>query len=168
MALGLPLPARRRIALTLPSRTIEDVSSPPTLVAVIPHLPPSWQPALVSLRQRAEAIDVSFRVFGSAAWQMLTGLPYVTDKSDIDLLWHPASRSQLAAGVALLEAWQPVAGMRADGEIVFGDDDAVAWREWSRHDRHACVLAKTLRGPVMRKPAELLKLLDHASVEVET
>ena len=165
VALGLSLPQRRRIALTLPARVIDSVTRPPTLADVIPHVPVRWRRALAQLDTDAASVGISFRVYGSVAWQMLTALPYVTDESDIDLLWHPAGRSQLSEGIALLERWERVTGLRADGEIVFGDGDAVAWREWSQRDRPAAVLVKRLEGPEMRRAAELLRALDRYAAE---
>jgi phosphoribosyl-dephospho-CoA transferase len=163
VALGLPLPpgeGKRRIALTLPWRIVDRVASPPALIDVIATAPARWRSALSLLRLRSESIGIRFRVFGSAAWQMLTGLAYVDDASDIDLLWRPSSRLQLAGGVAVLTGWEHATGIRADGEIIFGDDDAVAWREWSRRAHHPRVLVKRLDGPVLRTPGELLRMLD--------
>jgi phosphoribosyl-dephospho-CoA transferase len=162
VALGLSLPPgadKRRIALTAHPWMIRRVSRAPALAAVIPHVPSHWRPPLTVLRQRAEAIGIAFRVFGSAAWQMLTCLAYVTDASDVDLLWQPATPAQLAEGMAILDAWQRDSGVSADGEIIFGDDDAVAWREWRKSGNHAHVLVKRLDGPVMRAPGALVEML---------
>jgi len=166
VALGLPLPLdanKCRIALTAHRRMIRRVSRAPPLSDVIPHVPWHWRPPLALLRQRAEAIGIAFRVFGSAAWQTLTGLAYVTDASDIDLLWRPATPTQLADGVTILDAWQRDSGIPADGEIVFGDDDAVAWREWRERGDHAHLLVKRLDGPVMRAPCALLQMLGQSA-----
>ncbi len=44
--------------------------------------------------------------------------------------------------LAVITRWEHSYGLRADGEIVFPDGMAVAWREWSRpNDR---VLAKRI------------------------
>jgi len=166
VALGLPLPPnadKRRIALTVHRRMIRRVSRAPALADVVPHAPWHWRPPLARLHRRAEAIGITFRVFGSAAWQALTGVAYVTDASDVDLLWHPATPAQLTEGVAILDAWQRDSGIPADGEIIFGDDDAVAWREWRRHGDHAHVLVKRLDGPVMRAPCALLQMLGQSA-----
>ena len=74
---------------------------------------------------------IELRVFGSLAWQALSGLPYLTSQSDIDLLWHPKSRRQLQQGIELLACWEQTSGLRADGEVLFGGTSAVSWREWS-------------------------------------
>ena len=163
VALGLllppPSPDKRRIALTAPRPMIRRVSRAPALTDVIPHVPSHWRPPLAHLRRRAEAIGIAFHAFGSAAWQALTGLAYVTGASDVDLLWHPATPAQLTEGVAILDAWQRESDIPADGEIVFGDDDAVAWREWQRRGNHAHVLVKRLDGPVMRAAGRSVEML---------
>ena len=38
-------------------------------------------------------------------WQALSGLPYLTPQSNIDLLWHSRSHMQLQQGIALLMRW---------------------------------------------------------------
>ena len=70
---------------------------------------------------RGNAIwSIELRVFGSLAWQALSGLPYLTPQSDIDLIWHPRSLAQLQQGIALLASWELASGLRADGEVLFG------------------------------------------------
>jgi phosphoribosyl-dephospho-CoA transferase len=159
---GLPLPPRqgkRRIALTICSREINRVASPPALAAAIPCLPARWRVPVTRLCRAGEELGIDLRVFGAVAWQALTALPYLTSMSDLDLLWRPADRLQLERGVALLQRWELANGLHADGEIVFGDDLAVAWREWLRRDQQRCVLVKQILGPSLRRPSELLELL---------
>jgi phosphoribosyl-dephospho-CoA transferase len=161
LAVGLPLPpflGKRRIALEVDLRAIMRVASPPSLAEIIDELASGWRDPLLQLSAGAAEIDIEFRVFGSAAWQLLTGLPYLTSESDIDLLWRPATNSQLAQGVALLEAWERAAGICADGEILLGDD-AVSWREWARDAGPGRLMAKHWRGAALRTRAELLEQL---------
>jgi phosphoribosyl-dephospho-CoA transferase len=162
VAVGLPLPpthGKLRIALDLAPDTVACIVSPPAIADVIAAAPPRWQSALIRLRTAATKQGVVFRVFGSVAWQALTGLPYLTGRSDIDLLWHVAQREGLDAGVAVLSAWEVATGLRADGEIVFGDDAAVSWREWQRCPRHQRVLVKELTSTTLRTREELLERL---------
>ena len=61
----------------------------------------------------------------------------------------------------MLAAWEVESGIRADGEILFGDDDAVAWREWMYGGRRgdiasARVLVKAVFGPRLEAGAKLL------------
>jgi len=163
LAAGLPLPPRqgkRRITLTIHAQEVNRVVPPPALASVIRTLPPAWQRSSAALCDGGAAIGIDFQVFGSAAWQAMTALPYLTATSDLDLLWRPLSRSQLEGGLALIQTWEQESGVRADGEIVFGQDHAVAWREWLRRDEQQHVLVKQTLGPSLRAPCELLALLD--------
>ena len=84
------------------------------------------------------------RVFGSLAWQALTGLAYLTEQSDLDILLHPGPDTdplRLAAAIAAIDAAAP---MRIDGELVRSDGLAVNWRELNDGARH--VLAKSAAG----------------------
>ncbi len=168
LAVGLTLPAalgKRRFALEIDPRAIARCRPPPLLVSVAAALASPWHLALRALRAAAHPIGVEYRVFGSAAWQFWTGLRYLTPRSDIDLLWRPSSEAQLAAGVALLDAWEREQGIRADGEILFGEE-AVCWREWMHSARSSRVLAKTRRGASLRSRRELLECLARSSSRV--
>lgn len=166
ITLGMPLPpaqGKHRLAFAVPRAAIVRTAPPPLLATTIPHLPATWREPLRHLLRDAEAIDIEFRVFGSLAWEGLTGNTYLTPQSDVDVLWRPSEPAQIADAIALLRAWQAEAGIAVDGEIVFGDDAAVAWREWSGGDRtpdtpHR-VLVKTLRGPRLCARADLLARL---------
>lgn len=136
-----PTQGKRRIALQLPRGALVRIAPPPALRSVAEHAA-AHQPALMELTQQAEAEGIHFRVFGSFAWQHLTGFPYVSATSDLDLLWQPVDECQLAAGIDVLARWERRAGLRADGEIEFARGEAVNWREWAQG--HAEVLIKRL------------------------
>ncbi len=158
LALGLCLPlaeGKRRIALTVPLASIAGIAPPPALEDVAASAPAAWRIAIVALARRAAHAGIAFRVFGSLAWQHLTNLPYVDAGSDIDVAWKPRTPLELAAGIALLVHWERESGLRADGEIVFGAGEAVAWREWSLPVRSR-VLVKCLDGVSMRTRQALL------------
>lgn len=134
ISVGLALPpaqGKRRIALSVASCDIVRSTPPLLLDYALAHAPVEWQPALAELDAAATGIDLELRVFGSLAWQALSGLPYLTPQSDIDLLWHPQSYAQLQQGIELLARWEHDSGMRADGEVLFGGNHAVSWREWA-------------------------------------
>jgi phosphoribosyl-dephospho-CoA transferase len=126
----LPAQGKKRIAFTLPRSAVMARVAPPTLreVAVTCTLHRS---ALAELARRAEAADLQLSVFGSFAWQHFTGLNYVTERSDLDVLWRPRHAHELQAGIDLLARWESEFGLRADGEAVFPNEDAVCWREWA-------------------------------------
>ena len=174
VAVGMPLPlaeGRRRIGLMVASQSIEGSAPPPLLRDVIPRLPQWRRPALLHLAQHFDSIELAVRVYGSMAWEALTGCAYLTPHSDIDLLWQPSTPSQLAAAIAMLARWEAESGVRADGEILFGNDDAVGWREWMRAERRsdddhsAQVLVKALSGPRLEPPVRLIARLPTCETE---
>lgn len=136
-----------------------EIAPPPRLTDTLSHLPPAFRAPLTELAAAARAAGIEFRVFGSVAWEALTGLAYLTARSDVDLLWWPVDASQIAEGIALMVAWEHETGMRADGEIVMRNGAAVAWREWDRVartiDGARRVLVKTLFGPRLCALSEL-------------
>ncbi len=127
--LGLPLPpmlGRRRVALSVPFAALVSDAPPPLLKAAATVAPPAWQEAIASLLD----VDAQVRCFGSLAWQYLTGLPYMTDGSDLDLLWHVESAASANALTARLAVIAQSAPMRIDGELVSASGIAVQWSEW--------------------------------------
>ena len=174
VAVGMPLPlaqGRRRISLMVAPQSIAGSAPPPLLHDVIPRLPQSRRAALLQLARRTDSIELAVRVYGSMAWEALTGCAYLTPHSDIDLLCQPSTPKQLATAIAMLARWEAESGVRADGEILFGDDDAVAWREWMREERRsdedhsARVLVKAASGPRLESPCSLLARLSTRETE---
>ncbi|NYE59638.1 phosphoribosyl-dephospho-CoA transferase [Duganella sp. 1224] len=108
-----------------------------------------------------DAGGLPLRVFGSVAMQALTGLRYVTARSDVDVLFAPSSRRQLEDGVALLARHDE--RLALDGEIVFPGGAAVSWKEWRMAMAHpAKVLVKDLRSVRLADTASLLATLKAA------
>lgn len=170
LAVGLPLPpslGKRRIPFEVDPRAIVRGASPPLLAEITNEFASDRRASLLQLCAAAREIDIEFRVFGSAAWQLLTGLSYLTSESDIDLLWRPSTDSQLAQGIALLQAWERAGRIRADGEILLGDD-AVSWREWAHDPGRGRLMAKHRRGAALRTRTELLEQLASWPTAVET
>jgi len=160
VALGLPLPpaeGRRRLAFVLGRRFVARYTEPVPLAAVAAALPPHWQVPLAVLDRDARALGLTLRVFGSAAWQALTGLAYLHEGSDVDLVVRPESPAQLDALPGLLATAEARMGRRIDAEIVFADGWAVAWREWRNADGgDARVLAKSAASAALFARADLL------------
>jgi phosphoribosyl-dephospho-CoA transferase len=134
VAAGIAMPpaqGKRRIALSLPRSAIVAHLPPPPLGEVAKTCT-LHRGALLELVRRAESARLQFSVFGSFAWQHLTGLRYVTESSDLDVLWWPRHVHELHTGVDLLARWESEFGLRADGEAVLPNEDAVSWREWAK------------------------------------
>lgn len=127
VCVGLALPpdpvsgVKHRLPLRIASDQVMRTRLPLSLAEVLPVLPHAWQAAL-------PAASVPLAVFGSAALQSITGLPYLRGSSDLDILLQPATLAALTDGLQLLA--QVAASLPLDGEIVFPSGDAVAWKEW--------------------------------------
>lgn len=129
--LGIPLPpsrGRARIALRAPARALVRTRSPLRLAEVLGAAPPERRAALAQLHDEARGLGIMLRVHGSLAWQHLTGEPYTTDASDVDLLLAVASGWQLGAALRLLLLWERRTGLVADAEVAL-PAGGVAWRE---------------------------------------
>lgn len=164
ISVGLALPpaqGKRRIGLVVSMQDIIRHTTPLRLADAVAHAPAGWQSALVELDVATRNMGIELRVFGSLAWQALSGLDYMTEKSDIDLLWHPLSHMQLQQGVALLERWERDHGLRADGEVLFGGSSAVSWREWAtlQSGDDSRVLVKRLSSAELVDARKLLEML---------
>lgn len=151
---------KQRIATRVAAAEIVKRMSPPSLDRILPALPPSWHAPLVAMQEAASGSGIVFRAYGSAALQHLTGEAHMTPASDIDLLFHPGTPAQLAAGIALLS--EHAARLPLDGEVVFRNRQAVSWKEWSatmQANNGARVLAKDLHSVRLMKTGDLLETL---------
>jgi len=153
VALGLPAPqrwGRRRIALAVPRAQIAWFDEFPEASAL---------PRLRPLHRALKSLGITARVYGSQGWRLITGMPdHVRDGSDLDLWLAVEDESQADEAAALLAA-APAHGPRLDGELVFPDGSAVAWREWLAWRAGAArhLLIKTLDGCHLREAREALE-----------
>jgi phosphoribosyl-dephospho-CoA transferase len=119
----------------------------PKASAITPLLPPALRSSWASL-----AAELDVRIYGSFGWQRLTGLDYLHADSDLDLcvsVNDAAAADRAAAAMSRAAFNRP----RLDGELVFPDGRAVAWREWQpwREQRVDRILVKCLQGAVMAR-----------------
>jgi len=132
LPLGLPLPpsaGKRRIAVQMAAGDIVATTSLPTLAECVDTAPSAWQASLRQLATLAKAYDVEARVFGSLAWQRITGLTYLSPGSDLDIVWTLPDRNRIGwflSDLADIDAHAPV---RIDGELLRADGAGVNWRE---------------------------------------
>lgn len=133
--LGLRLPrghAVRSLPLCAPAAAIREVADAMSLSEAFEHessIPPAWRQTLQLLMRQMQNIDIVPRIYGSLAWQIGTGVAYVADDSDLDLLMRPVSVAQARACLDILHVASRSAAMRLDGEIEFPDGGAIAWKE---------------------------------------
>jgi phosphoribosyl-dephospho-CoA transferase len=128
ICLGLPAPrlwSRRKLALVMPPSAIASVAPFPTLgqLTAANH----WGAPTLALDVALQQVDVQARVYGSYAWQHITGLDYVHPDSDIDLILPVRDIAHACQALAPLA--QSQLPQRLDGEFVFTGGLAVAWRE---------------------------------------
>ncbi|ACA21098.1 conserved hypothetical protein [Methylobacterium sp. 4-46] len=154
---GLPLPPRdgkRRIGLALPPASVRPRSWM-ALSEARGACPRPWAATLTAVVALGERHDLVPRPFGSLLWQSLTGLPYLSETSDLDLLWPVAGAVPrgLLGGIAAIEAQAP---MRLDGEILLPDGGGVNWRELHAAAPGDAVLVKHRDRLAMRKAGSIL------------
>ncbi|MGJ7509780.1 malonate decarboxylase holo-[acyl-carrier-protein] synthase [Variovorax sp. GT1P44] len=154
IALGLPAPAawgRRRIALQLPSNAVNRFDEFADLGEVLSLLPLSVRLAASDLRAGLAACDATAHVYGSYGWQAVSGLDHVRPGSDLDV-WVAVDDAAHADAVASQLLCFPGVEPRLDGELLFPDGTAVAWREWVewRAGRVRAVMVKRLTGSALR------------------
>ncbi|HWL69694.1 MAG TPA: malonate decarboxylase holo-[acyl-carrier-protein] synthase [Geminicoccus sp.] len=155
--LGLPLPpsaGKKRLAFLVPAEDIVAVVPSPSMVFASRAAPPSWRPTLLRLGQFAAQQGAEARVFGSLAWQAITGLDYLTGRSDLDFTLHVHRNTQLRPLADELARMEADAPMRLDGELIRGDGCAVNWREL--HGGACELLVKTVAGVTLLDTGQFL------------
>ena len=150
LALGLPLPpsaGKKRVSFVVDIDHVISVARPPSLRQARAYAPRNWWPTLDRLDGLALRHSVDARVFGSLAWQALTGLDYLTGRSDLDVLFEFRRETDIDRFVADVAAIETDAPMRLDGELMGADGAAVNWREF--HGGASELLVKSLERVVL-------------------
>lgn len=130
IALGLTLPppaTRQRLSLSVPREAIRRHSGPLELSHALAHVP-RWQEVIQRLLNDCQAAAVSPCVYGSLLWQTVSRNIYLTDASDLDVLFVCTEASDMNQ---LMDSLADYAGAspRVDGEILAPSGWAAAWRE---------------------------------------
>lgn len=123
-----PAMGKLRLPLEVPSSAVAAISPPPGIEECDSLLQQTlaWERGIAGLREAG----LRLRVFGSHAWQHLTGLAFISPASDIDLLLNVDSGDQLRAALHLLQAFDFGQMPRVDLEIVLRGDASFMWREF--------------------------------------
>jgi phosphoribosyl-dephospho-CoA transferase len=132
LLLGLSLPSawqRKRLSITVDRSVVAGIRPPIALGHCLPRLPVAQAEILRRLDAGAAAGSVRLGVFGSLAWETLSGESYRHAESDIDLICDIATLEQLDAMLALLQRAAAALPCRLDGELRFPGGHAVAWQE---------------------------------------
>ena len=160
LTLGLAAPLRwdrQRLFLRVAACAVQRAGHFPLAIDTCDALPAAVQANWHGLCAALRGAGVEARVYGSHGWQALTGLACVREGvSDVDLLLPCATAAQADAAAAVLAraataATAATALPRIDGECVFADGAAVAWREWAAWRAGAVrqVLVKRLHGAAL-------------------
>ncbi|GEO99533.1 phosphoribosyl-dephospho-CoA transferase [Methylobacterium haplocladii] len=155
--LGLPLPpadGKRRISLAFLAGDFAPYATP-TLQDARTAAPASWCATIDLLIAVGVRYGIVPRPFGGLLWQAATGLAYLSDASDLDILWR-LTTSTLPTG--LLDGLARIADtapMRLDGEILLPDGAGIHWRELLETPEGGEVLGKHIDRLEMRPVAAL-------------
>lgn len=160
IALGIPLPlqlGRKRIALFAPEQAIARISRPPLLSDAIGSAPGRWQHALRAAERELAACGAGVRVYGSLAWQHVTGRIYLRPQSDVDLLIEAGPDFDLPCALRSFRQAAVCTTPRLDGELSIEHDRAVAWRELLTGTPD--VMTRSLHGVALESRAAIHSLL---------
>jgi len=130
--LGLTLPlrlGRKRLAIQIARQEIAAVLPPVRIERCLERLPEASAQAMLDLATRVAACGARIGVFGSLAWEVLTGEAYRNAESDIDIICDVTTSAQLKAVMAALGEAAGHLHCRLDGEVRMPDGLAVSWRE---------------------------------------
>jgi phosphoribosyl-dephospho-CoA transferase len=156
---ALPLcHGKRRLAFSFPAGAAMAAVPPVLLCDAAPTAPTAWRSIVTAVLDIGDTVKITPRVFGALLWEHVTGLPYLTTKSDLDLLWSISDERTavlLVEKLLKLEAEGPV---RLDGELELSDGAGVNWRELAHNcDQRGQVLIKTMDGVEVRAKAALFR-----------
>lgn len=162
VSLGISLPPasptapKQRIALRVSTAHVRRHTPALGLGEAAAAAPGAWRAGLSAMADEFPGL----LAYGSLAMQAITGLPYLSPASDVDVLLAPRCCRSLERALALMTA--QAQSLPLDGEIVFPSGDAVAWKEWRDAGPRARVLVKTIDAVRLAERAALLATLEAA------
>jgi phosphoribosyl-dephospho-CoA transferase len=159
---ALPLPpchGKRRLAFSFPAGAAMAAVPPVLLCDGTRTTPTAWRSVVTAVLDIGDLVKTTPRVFGALLWEHVTGLPYLTAKSDLDLLWSVSDELTAVLLVERLLELEAEGPVRIDGELELPDGAGVNWRELAHNsDQRSQVLVKTMDGVEVRTRAELFRL----------
>jgi phosphoribosyl-dephospho-CoA transferase len=159
---ALPLPpchGKRRLAFNFPAGAAMAAVPPVLLCEAARTTPTAWQSVVAAVLDIGDTVKIAPRVFGAVLWEHATGLPYLTAKSDLDLLWSVSDERAAVLLVEQLLKLETEGPVRLDGELELPDGAGVNWRELAHNsDQRGQVLVKTMDGVEVRTKAALFRI----------
>jgi phosphoribosyl-dephospho-CoA transferase len=161
---ALPLPpchGKRRLAFSFSSDAAITALPAVLLRDAARTAPTEWRPVVAALLDLGDSIEIAPRVFGALLWQHATGLPYLSARSDLDLIWSISDERPAVSLVERLLRLDAESPVRLDGELELPDGAGLNWRELaqSRADPSDELLVKTMDGVEMRTRSTLFRTL---------
>lgn len=130
---GFPLPpdrGKRRVCLAAPTSSIVRRFRLPGLRECVPHLAQPRRGQAAGLLESCREEGLAPEVFGSLAWQHLTGLGYLRESSDIDLRFKVKDNRGLERVAAVLRRCGTLCHSLFDVEIELWNGRSFSWREF--------------------------------------
>jgi phosphoribosyl-dephospho-CoA transferase len=156
--LGLSLPpslGKLRVPVTVSNSAAKEIRKPLLLSDVVFSAPVEWQIPLQDLVHRLTIGDICPQVYGAFAWQHLISNNYVHAQSDVDLLIKFDTAQMFEDFTRVVHDWEIVHGKSVDGELLFPNHDAIAWREVKGNSQRVLIKSATVARLVSRKELKL-------------
>lgn len=148
IGIGISFPLRRdgqrlRFAAAVTAAEIADVITPYALVEGAFECSVRPLQALARIKTLGLARPGNLGVYGAAALQMVTGLPYVHDRSDLDLIIRGETIDSLRHANERLSALEHDMAITVDVEVVLGCDGEAKLKELCSQQK--TVLVKSMQ-----------------------
>lgn len=127
------------------------------LSQILSKIEKKWQSPLKELVDSFSSLELELSIFGSSMWQYIIDEKYMTENSDIDLLWKPLSLEQLEKGLAILKKWMAKYPLKIDGEVEFLCGSSCSWKELLNDDEN--IIVKRVNGVSLESKSEFINSL---------
>ena len=159
---GLSLPIRQdggryRLASCVPASEVESAVSPTQAAELCAGRTLPVSGLVAELLCDAPSLGVSVGIFGSAALEAVTGLPYRHAGSDLDVLLIPRDVPDMPALAGLLQRLEENYQLSIDAELALGEIQYVKLKELCTGSR--TVLVKGGQTPVLCSSRSVLESL---------
>jgi phosphoribosyl-dephospho-CoA transferase len=132
LLLGLSLPLthdRKRLSIYVDRSRVAAVCAPLAAEQCLCRLPAAAADVLRQLEEEIRGCGARLGIFGSLAWEVVSGEACRHAGSDIDVICDVVDRRQYEITLAALTRAQSRLAYRLDGELRLPDGNAVAWQE---------------------------------------
>ncbi|MGB7401361.1 MAG: malonate decarboxylase holo-[acyl-carrier-protein] synthase [Arcobacter sp.] len=155
LAFLLPLEeGKKRVGVIVNTNSISKKTSPVTLSQVLSKIEKKWQVPLKELVDLFLYLGVELFVFGSSMWESIIGQKYMTENSDVDLLWKPKTFFELEKGLEYLKEWMNKYSLKIDGEVELPCESACSWKELLNDDDN--IIVKGLNKVSLENKADFI------------